>query len=422
MCFFVHTTPFKKDITVTDQADNMLIRRAELEVLRTIPELLTHHLEHRPQIPIYKFYDNRTKQWQTLTVQETYERVQRWAHAFAALGLKRGDRVAMLLPNGIDAICFDLAALTCALVPVPLHAIDTPGSSAFILRDSGARFLVTTKLNRWRDIGAAMDLPDLNTVVITDEGFETETHENRIVTSIDHWLSTGEGSELPPGPEPTDLAGLVYTSGTTGKPKGVMLTHRNILSNINGVLNSICPDINEVWLSFLPLSHTFERLASYYLALGFGNLVAFNRNIGLLQDDLRVIRPTIMMSVPRVYEKIKPCLKTDAVVRLAGKIDIPSEKLPSIILDTLTAFVPPDEAPEETPAAQPALPQVLWLDARALSDEDFSELIETISAYGGDVRTKILHGGKRYEYAVKLSRALTAELKTFLPSACIKLV
>ena len=304
MCFFVHTTPFNKDITVTDQADNMLIRRAELEVLRTIPELLTHHLEHRPQIPIYKFYDNRTKQWQTLTVQETYERVQRWAHAFAALGLKRGERVAMLLPNGIDAICFDLAALTCALVPVPLHAIDTPGSSAFILRDSGARFLVTTKLNRWRDIGAAMDLPDLNTVVITDEGFETETHENRIVTSIDHWLSTGEGSELPPGPEPTDLAGLVYTSGTTGKPKGVMLTHRNILSNINGVLNSICPDINEVWLSFLPLSHTFERLASYYLALGFGNLVAFNRNIGLLQDDLRVIRPTIMMSVPRVYEKI----------------------------------------------------------------------------------------------------------------------
>ena len=127
------------------------------------------------------------------------------------------------------------------------------------------------------------------------------------------------------------------------------------------------------------------------------------------------------IAFPRVYEKIKPYLRQDAVVRLSGKIDIPSEKLPSIILDNLEAFVPPEEAPaaEEAPVVRE---QVLWLDARALSDEDFEELIETISAYEGDVRTKILHGGKRYEYAVRLSRALTAELRTFLPESCVKLV
>ena len=153
---------------MTEYVDNMQTRRAELAVLRTLPELLTNHLEHRAGIPVYMYYDNRTKEWVTLTAAQTYERVQRWARAFAALGLKRGERVAMLLPNGIDAICFDMAALTCALVPVPLHAIDTAGSSAFILRDSGARFLVTTKLSRYKDIAAAMDLPDLNTVVITD--------------------------------------------------------------------------------------------------------------------------------------------------------------------------------------------------------------------------------------------------------------
>ena len=289
---------------MTEYVDNMQTRRAELQVLRTLPELLTHHLERRPQMPIYMHYDNRTKQWQTVTVLEMYERVTRWAKAFAALGLRKGERVAMLLPNGIDAVSFDLAALTCALVPVPLHAIDTAGSSAFILHDSGARFLVTTKLSRWRDIGKAMELPDLNTVVITEEGIETEVDRTRTVTSIDHWLATGRDAELPPEPEPTDLAGLVYTSGTTGKPKGVMLTHRAILSNINGVLTSISPVPEDVWLSFLPLSHTFERTTSYYLALGFGNLVGFNRNIGLLQEDMRVIRPTIMMSVPRVYEKI----------------------------------------------------------------------------------------------------------------------
>lgn len=296
--------PRGKEITVTDFVDNMQTRRAELQVLRTLPELLTHHLQRRPQIPVYQFFDNRTKQWQILTVEETYERMMRWARAFAALGLKRGERVAMLLPNGIDAVCFDMAALSCALVPVPLHAIDTAGSSAYILRDSGARYLVTTKLNRWKDIRAAMELPDLNTVVITEEGIETEVEGARTVTSIDHWLSTGEGAELPLGPDPTDLAALVYTSGTTGKPKGVMLTHRNVMADIHGVLGSLCPDVNDVWLSFLPLSHTFERISTYYIALGMGNLVGFNRSIGLLQEDLRVIRPTLLMSVPRIYEKI----------------------------------------------------------------------------------------------------------------------
>ena len=101
---------------------------------------------------------------------------------------------------------------------------------------------------------------------------------------------------------------------------------------------------------------------------------------------------------------------------------IPSEKLPSIILDRLEAFVPPEEKPAAAEEAPVERPQVFWLDARALSDEDFGELLETVSAYEGDVRTKILHGGKRYEFSVRLSRALTAELRTFLPEECMKLV
>ena len=114
---------------MTDPTDSMQMRRAELQLLRTLPELLTHHLEHRPQIPVYMQYDNRVKQWQTLTVQDTYERVMRWAHAFAALGLKRGERVAMLLPNGIDAICFDMAALLCLCLCMPSIPPDPPLSS-----------------------------------------------------------------------------------------------------------------------------------------------------------------------------------------------------------------------------------------------------------------------------------------------------
>ena len=300
---------------MTPTADTRRSRQAELEVLRTIPELLTHHLDKRPDMPIYRYYDNRTQQWLTITVREMCERVERWAKAFAASGLKRGDRVAMLLPNGIDAICFDMGALTCALVPVPLHAIDTPGSSAYILKDSGAKFLVTNRLLKWKGIAEANDLPELKTVVITDEAIETiETPAVRL-TNVDHWLSLGADAEIPAGPEPTDLAALVYTSGTTGRPKGMMLTHRAIMSDVTGVLDIIGPEPDDVWFSFLPLSHTFERTTSYYTALGMGCLVGFNRNIGLIQEDLRIIRPTIMVSVPRVYEKIHAKIHD----RLAGK-------------------------------------------------------------------------------------------------------
>ena len=125
------------------------------------------------------------------------------------------------------------------------------------------------------------------------------------------------------------------------------------------------------------------------------------------------------IAFPRIYEKIRPYIRHDNVVRLSGRIDIPSEKLPCIILETLTEFVPPEEKQAEAPAVRE---QVLWLDARKLSEEDFSEMIETVLSYDGDVRTKILHADKRYEYSVHLSRALIAELRTFLPESCIKLV
>ncbi len=129
------------------------------------------------------------------------------------------------------------------------------------------------------------------------------------------------------------------------------------------------------------------------------------------------------VAFPRVYEKIKPYLRHDGVVRLSGKIDTPAEKLPCIILDKLTEFVPPEEgAAAVQEEEKPAQDRVLWLDARALSEEDFAELLDTVSSYEGDVRTKILHGGKRYEFAVHLSRAFEAEVRSFLPAACVKLV
>ena len=275
-----------------------------LDVLTTLPELLTHHLEKRPDAIAYKAWDAKAKAWRDYSFRFVCEEVERWRHAWAGLGLSRGDRVAMLLPNCMEAVYFDQSVLANALVPVPLHAIDTPRSSAYILRDSSATVLVTNKKLKWRQIrDAAPDLK-LKLVVITDDEDADDPEAPVPVLSLERFLAATPAAPLPSGPHPTDLAALVYTSGTTGNPKGVMLTHRNILSNIRGVLRSLNPNENEVLLSFLPLSHTFERTTSYYLSLGLGCTTAFNRSIANLAEDLKTIRPTVLMSVPRVYEMI----------------------------------------------------------------------------------------------------------------------
>ena len=125
------------------------------------------------------------------------------------------------------------------------------------------------------------------------------------------------------------------------------------------------------------------------------------------------------LAFPRIFERARTFLKKDAVVTVTGKIDIEPEKLPVIIVDSFTEFVPPEEKTETQRA--PA-EQVLWLDARAISDADFDELIELLGEYAGTTQCNILHGGKRFRYAVNTSRALIAELRTYLPPEAIKLL
>lgn len=279
-------------------------RIRDLDVLSTLPEMLALQVEKRPEAIGWKSWDPKKKAWRDWTYREGYDEIERWRHAFAGLGLARGARAAMLLPNCIEAVFFDQAVLANALTPVPLHAIDTPRSSAYILNDSGAEVLVTNKKLKWRQIREAAELPNLKLVVITDDEFADDPEAAVPTVSLETFLAATPEAPLPPGPRATDLAALVYTSGTTGNPKGVMLTHRNILSNLRSVLVSLQPKSDDTLLSFLPLSHTFERTASYYMSLGCGLTLAFNRSIANLQEDLRTIRPSILMSVPRVYDMI----------------------------------------------------------------------------------------------------------------------
>ena len=283
-------------------------RSSELDGLTTLPELLMQSIQKNGDREALRQYDRATGKWESWTYKELGEHVLAWRRAFAAMGLKPGERIAILMPNGRDHVCADQAALANGLIPVPLHAIDTPGASAFITIDSQAATLVTNKLTRWQQIRATgVQLPDLKNIIITDPGETEDKSEGRFhIRSLESILLEGASwtEDLPAGPLEDDLAGIIYTSGTTGRPKGVMLTHRNIVSNVKATLECVSPKVGDTFLSFLPLSHTFERTAGYYLALATGCIIAYNRSVLLLAEDLKTIKPTVIISVPRVYERI----------------------------------------------------------------------------------------------------------------------
>ena len=288
--------------------DTSATRLEDLKKCKTLCEFVPLRARQIPQTVALRQYDRKEKAWKDVTYASLDKQITAWRRALEALHLERGARVAILLNNSVDAVLADQAVLANGLITVPLHAIDTPGSSAFILIDSQSSALITNKADRWGLIEKTnVPMPDLKHVILTEETGINEKDEHRQILSKDIWLASGKDiQELPEGPKSEDLAAIVYTSGTTGRPKGVMLTHHNVVENVIATLIHIAPAPKPgyIFLSFLPLSHTFERTAGYYLALGMGCTITYNRSIMLLAEDLRTVKPDVLISVPRIYEKI----------------------------------------------------------------------------------------------------------------------
>lgn len=289
--------------------DNSAQRLAALKQCSTLDRFIPLRASLTGGEIALKQFNRTLNAWDAVSYHELNDRITEWRRSFVSLGLSRGARVSILLNNGVDHVLADQAVMANAMIPVPLHNIDTPGSLAFILADNGAECLVTNKYARWLAVEAVGEsLPALKTVILTDEVTPAKQNPSGPkILGIDDFLGLGHAvTELPAGPEPEDLAAVVYTSGTTGKPKGVMLTHANVVANVIATLEHIAPAPHPgyVFLSFLPLSHTFERTAGYYLALGMGCTIVFNRSIMLLNEDFRIAHPDVLISVPRIYERI----------------------------------------------------------------------------------------------------------------------
>jgi long-chain acyl-CoA synthetase len=254
------------------------------------------------------FRYHKDGEWLDISHRDALETVRKGAVALKALGLERGDRAAILSENRPEWALTDYACLTAGVVDVPIYATLTPKQIAYILDDSGARLVFVSDGEQLEKILAVRDeLESLKQVVV----FDAPGSLPEKVLSWDDFIRKGEAAL--PSPEefraearkagPEDTATILYTSGTTGNPKGVMLSHNNLHSNVRASTQALPVDGSDLTLSFLPLSHVFQRMVDYLL-FNRGCTIAYARSIETVSEDLKAVRPTIVVSVPRLYEKV----------------------------------------------------------------------------------------------------------------------
>jgi long-chain acyl-CoA synthetase len=275
----------------------------------SLPGLFAARVQCSPESIAYQQYDSQTDKWRDYRWQDMHAMVARWRAALAKENLQAGDRVATLLGNGIDWVCFEQAALSLGLVVVALYTTDTPTNLRYILADAGVRILLLEESAQWQSLADKHE--DLHTLqrVWCIQKRQTATEQEQRLTYIEDLLPfEGPGYENVVT-EPAALATIIYTSGTTGRPKGVMLSHHNILTNAEAVQKNIPAYPEDIFISFLPLAHGFERTVNYYLPMMAGSRVSYARSIKLLAEDLLVVRPTVFLSAPRLYEKIYAAVK-----------------------------------------------------------------------------------------------------------------
>ena len=243
--------------------------------------------------------------YQPLSTAELVDRVRRLAKALTDLGVERGDRVALMAENGPHWPTVDFATLCMGGVVVPVYPTLLPEQAAYIVHDCGAKVVFAeTTAHLEGLLSHAAELPEVRQYVLI-----RGTSDDARVMTLDQLLERGADPDVARfeatarAARPEDLATFIYTSGTTGQPKGVMLTHGNIASNIEGGLTVIPFEDGYVALSFLPLSHSFERTTDYVYFLK-SCPIAYAESVATVPKNMLEVRPQIFVSVPRVYEKV----------------------------------------------------------------------------------------------------------------------
>jgi long-chain acyl-CoA synthetase len=259
-----------------------------------IGEFFGQHLAV-PDKALYRHFDN--ERWRDVSVGELSALIGRWQAALTALGLGAGERIAVCLKNGVDWVALDLAALGLGLVIVPLYVDDNPDNVVWCVGNAEAKLLVVDNSKMADALSKTGSALPPTYVLRPDAGDSSQA-----VASL--LPATAPPPEFRSLPE-TTLATICYTSGTSGRPKGVMLSHGNIIANVVSCQQTGMARPTDLFLSILPLSHMFERTGGYYFPLSIGAKVVYARGGAQVAEDLASQAPTIMFAVPRIFEKFK---------------------------------------------------------------------------------------------------------------------
>ncbi|MBI4410156.1 MAG: long-chain fatty acid--CoA ligase [Gemmatimonadetes bacterium] len=249
-------------------------------------------------------------EWRSWSHAEIEEHVRALAFALEALGVRRGDRVAILSENRPEWALADFATLCLGALDVPVYATLPANQIVHVLKDSGARVVFASTAEQLEKVrGVWPELPALEMAVVFDD---VGTEDARVL-SLARVLELGRRDAAADAAatfrqralsaRPDEVATILYTSGTTGQPKGVLLTHQNLYSNVRAVEELLPIGEHDVALSFAPLSHVLERLVDYFYFLK-GCTIAYVRSFDLIPQALQEVRPTIIVSTPRLYEKM----------------------------------------------------------------------------------------------------------------------
>jgi long-chain acyl-CoA synthetase len=273
--------------------------------VETIPQQFLHSVETYDKPDAFRYKSGGS--YVDVSHREAFRKVHHAALGLQALKLAKQDRIALLSENRFEWVVADLAILSAGCITVPVYPTLPSNQMEYILVDSEARAVfVSTEEQLAKVQSCRSNMPTLQHVI----SFDPECDAEGVIT-LDALIARGEMiADIPPYKDlistigKYDWASIIYTSGTTGEPKGSILSHWNFLSNINGALSVLKIGPEDSCLSFLPLSHVLERTDGYYLMMTAGATIAYAETMETVAENMGEVSPTIMLAVPRFYEKI----------------------------------------------------------------------------------------------------------------------
>ena len=274
----------------------------------SIADCFARRVAATPDAVAYRDFDAASGKWLETTWSQAGAIVHRIRAALRREGLVAGDRVAIMCRNCREWVMFDQAAHAEGLVVVPVFSEDRPENVAYIVNDSETQLVMVAGPEQHARLTEVADkLAGVKRVVCV-KPVEGGAADARVVALAD-WMEREAAPTPPVKVDGATLATIVYTSGTTGKPKGVMLSHQNMLQNVKSALAVYEVFTEDLFLSFLPMSHMLERMVGGYLTMVAGAQVAFARSIPQLAEDFKSVRPTVIVSVPRIFERLNTAVQ-----------------------------------------------------------------------------------------------------------------